>query len=89
MSTLLVFHPEAISSPMLALRFLQDQTIQKLIDFPLLILSIILIFYDNDGCCLNEKKGDHFVFNEENMFHPFSFLQLEHLASWKLNFIPH
>ena len=34
MSTLLVFHPEAISSPMLALRFLQDQTIQKLIDFP-------------------------------------------------------
>ena len=28
-----------------------------------------------------EKKGDHFVANEENMFHPFSLLQLQHLAS--------
>ena len=57
MSTLLVFHPEAISSPMLALRFLQDQTIQKLIDFPSADFKYYLNFLNqNNGCYLNEKK---------------------------------
>ena len=77
MSTLLVFHPEAISSPMLALRFLQDQTIQKLIDFPSAYFKYYFNFLWQWWMLFKrEKKDDHFVSNEENMFHPFSLLQL-------------